>query len=241
VADRLRLLGRRLADFGSTLVDAFVRDNRVLPPVLAVLALFIIAWILAGAFMGGETGQETVAHRADLAQSDFAQSDGGKSGSDPAPGVENRDVNSYAAYRSKDPFRELLAPEETSTGQPATTTPEQTTPETTTGQGRPGGRPGAATRDKDADGVPDRRERRLGLDPNNPDTDGDGTPDGSDNDANGDGRPDNRGTGAGSGAGSQTGTTPGGAPGAGQPGRGGDRGTGGKGGLLNSGGTLPLP
>jgi hypothetical protein len=231
VADRLRLFGRRMADLGSTLVDAFVRDNRVLPPVLAVLALFIIAWILAGAFMG-EPDQETVAHKADLAQSDLAQSDGGKSGSDPAPGVENRDVNSYAAYRSKDPFRELLAPEETNTAQPATTTPEQTTPGTTTGPGRPPGA-GGATRDKDADGVPDRRERRVGTDANNPDTDGDGTPDGSDNDANGGGRPATSGIGAGS----ETNTT----PGAGQPGRGGDRARGGNGdGLLNSGGILPL-
>ena len=225
--DRLRLVVRRMADLGSTLVDAFVRDNRVLPPVLAVLALFIIAWILAGAFMG-EPDQETVAHKADL-----AQSDGGESGSDPAPGVENRDVNSYAAYRSKDPFRELLATEETTTEQPSTTAPEQTTPETTTGPGPTPGGPGAggATRDKDADSVPDRRERRLGTDPNNPDTDGDGTPDGSDDDANGDGLLDTGGTGAGSG----TATT----PGAGQPGRGGGRGNGG--GLLNSGGILPLP
>jgi hypothetical protein len=232
VADRLRLLGRRMTDLGSTLVDAFVRDNRVLPPVLAVLALFIIAWILAGAFMG-EPDQETVAHKADLAQSDLAQSDGGESGSDPAPGVENRDVNSYAAYRSKDPFREILPPEKTNGEQPSTTTPEQTTPQTTTGPGTPGA--GGANRDSDADGVPDRRERRVGTDPNNPDTDGDGTPDGSDDDANGDGRPDTGGTGAGSG----TGTRPGGTPGAGQPGRGDDRGNGD--GLLHSGGTLPLP
>jgi len=237
VADRLRLFGRRMTDLGSTLVDAFVRDNRVLPPVLAVLALFIIAWILAGAFMG-EPDQETVAHKADLAQSDLAQSDGGgsggESGSDPAPGVENRDVNSYAAYRSKDPFRELLAPEETSTEQP---TPEQTTPDSTTGPGRPSGGPGAggANRDSDDDGVPNRRERRVGTDPNTPDTDGDGTPDGSDDDANGDGRPDTGGNGAGSGAGSGSGTE----PGAGQPGRGGNRGNGD--GLLNSGGILPLP
>jgi hypothetical protein len=217
VADRLRLLARRMADIGSTLVDAFVRDNRVLPPVLAVLALFIIAWILAGAFMG-EPDQETVAHKADLAQSDLAQSDGGESGSDPAPGVENRDVNSYAAYRSKDPFREILAPEKTNGEQPSTT-PEETTPETT-GPGRPP-RAGGGTRDKDQDGVPDRRERRVGTDPNNRDTDGDG-------------RPDSRETGAGSGSGARTG--------AGQPGRGGNRGTGGNGGgLLNSGGTLPLP
>ena len=231
MADRLRLFGRRLADFGSTLVDAFVRDNKVLPPVLAVLALFIIAWILAGAFMN-EPDQETVAHKADLAQSDLAQADGGGSGSDPPLGVENPDVNSYAAYRSKDPFRELLAPENTTPERP-TTTPEQTTPETTTGLGRPGGGLGAggASTDKDADGVPDRRERRVGTSPNIPDTDGDGIPDGSDTDANGDGRPDRGGNGAGSG----TGTT----PGAEQPGRGGNRATGG--GLLNSGGTLPLP
>jgi hypothetical protein len=232
VADRLRLFGRRLADLGSTLVEAFVRDNRVLPPVLAVLVLFIIAWILAGAFMG-EPDQETVAHKADLAQSDLAQSDGGESGSDPAPGVENRDVNSYAAYRSKDPFRELIAPENTAPEQP-TTTPDQTTPETTTPEtttGSPPGGPGAATRDRDADGVPDRRERRVGTSPNNPDTDSDGIPDGSDDDANGDGLLDTSGNDAGSG----TDTT----PGAGQSGRGGNRGTGG--GLLNSGGTLPPP
>jgi hypothetical protein len=233
VADRLREFGRRLADLGSTLVDAFVRDNRVLPPVLAVLALFIIAWVLAGAFMG-KPDQETVAHKADLAQPDLAQPDLAQSGSDPAPGVENRDVDSYAAYRSKDPFRELFAPEKTA--------PERTGPGSTTGRGgSPGGRPGAAgsNRDTDTDGLPDSRERRAGTDPNNPDTDGDGTPDGSDTDANGDGRPD---SGAGSGAGSGTGSGTGSAPGGQRPGSGGNRGSGGQGGgLLNSGGTLPLP
>jgi hypothetical protein len=207
----------------------------VLPPVLAVLALFIIAWILAGAFMG-EPDQETVAHKADLAQSGLAQSDGGKSGRDTAPGVENRDVDSYAAYRSKDPFREILAPEETTTEEPTTTTPEETTPESTTGPGAPGA--GRANRDSDSDGVPDRRERRAGTNPNNPDTDGDGIRDGSDNDANGDGRPDTGRTGTGSGSS----TSPGGTSGAGQPGRGGGRGQGAnRHGLLNSGGTLPLP
>jgi hypothetical protein len=223
--DSLRRIGHRLADLGATLLDALVRDNRVLPPVLAVLALFIIAWILAGAFMG-EPDQEPVAHKADLAQSDLAQSDAGQSDAVPR-GVENRDVNSYAAYRSKDPFRELLASEETTTGDPVTT-PERTTPETTTGAG-PG--PGGAGRDTDADGVPDRRERNTGTDPNNPDTDGDGTPDGSDDDANGDGRPDTVRAGSGTG----TGATPGqsGRPGARAPGR--------DDGLLNSGGILPLP
>ena len=157
MADRLRWLGRRLADLGTGFVDAFVRDNRVLPPVLAVLGLFIIAWVLAGAFMG-EPDQKPVAHKADLAQRDGAQSKNTNPGGGPvSPGVENRDVNSYAAYRSKDPFRELLAPEKTTPEQPTTTPPEQTTPETTTGTGGPPGRPGAgaANRDTDGDGVPD--------------------------------------------------------------------------------------
>jgi hypothetical protein len=224
-------------------VDAFVRDNKVLPPVLAVLALFIIAWILAGAFMG-EPDQETVAHKADLAQSDLAQSDGGNAGSNPAPGVENRDVDSYAAYRSKDPFRELLAPEKTTAEQPTTTPPEQTSRETTTGSGQTPGRPGAssANRDTDADGVPDHRERTIGSDPNNPDTDGDGIPDGSDDtikdsnrrDANDGGRPD-------IGTGTGTGATPGSTLGTGPTGRGGDRARGQGDDLLNSGGILPLP
>ena len=213
MADRLRRIGGRLADLLTDLVNAFVRDNRVLPPVLAVLALFIIAWVLAGALMGG-TDQKPVAHRADLAQSDNA----GPGGNPVSPGVENRDVNSYAAYRSKDPFRELLAPENTTPNEPATT------PENETTTPRPPGGPGAANRDTDADGIPDRRERNIGSDPNNPDTDSDGTPDGSDDDTN---------TG-GAGSGPTPGTGPAG-PGKDRPpsNRRDD--------LLNSGGILPLP
>jgi hypothetical protein len=221
-----------VADRLGWIVDAFVRDNRVLPPVLAVLALFIIAWILAGVFMG-ETDQTPVAHKADLAQSDLAQSDNGKFGRGPAPGVENRDVNSYAAYRSKDPFRELFAPEQTTT-EPPTTPPETTTPETPTGAGGTPGGPGGATRDTDADGVPDRRERTIGTNPNNRDTDRDGIPDGSDEDANGDSIPDTGGATARPG----TGAT----PANGQAGGNGTRAPGGrKGDLLNSGGILPPP
>jgi hypothetical protein len=207
VADRLRRIG-------AVLVDAFVRDNRVLPPVLAVLGLFIIAWVLAGALMGG-TDQKPVAHRADLAQSDNA----GPGGDPVSPGVENRDVNSYAAYRSKDPFRELLAPENTTADEPATTPDNETTTP------RPPGGPGVANSDTDADGIPDRRERNIGSDPNNPDTDGDGIPDGSDDTNTG-------GAGAGSGP----------TPGTGPAGRAKDRPpTSRRDDLLNSGGILPLP
>jgi len=197
-------------------VDAFLRDNKVLPPVLAVLALFVVAWILAGVFMG-DTDQKPVAHRADLAQSKDAP------GPKPAdPGVENRDVDSYAAYRSKDPFRELIAPEQTSLeGTTGPTTPEDRTNRKTRRNGPSAG--GGAT-DTDGDGLPDRRERALGTDPNNPDTDGDGLPDGTD-DTNGDGRPDDR-------SGGNGGAGIGGQNSAG--GRGG-------GGLLNSGGILPVP
>jgi hypothetical protein len=229
---------QRLAAIGSGFVDTFLRNNRVLPPVLALLTLFVFAWILAGTFIGA-TGQEPVAHRADLAQSN------GAPGSDPAaPEIENRDVDSYAAYRSKDPFRQLLAPAPPE--QTAQETTEQTAPEDTSGTGTPpGGSSGngagaARAKDSDNDGLPDRREQALGLDPRNPDTDNDGTPDGAD-DSDGDGRPDGGAGGGGAGNGAGVGK-----PGAdeGSGGGGGGRGGGrpGRGdGLLNSGGTLSPP
>jgi hypothetical protein len=150
VAARLRWFGCRLADLGTGLVDAFLRDNKVLPPVLAVLALFIMAWILAGAFMGGGD-QKPVAYKADLAKSDLDKSKGAPGSNRVSSGVENRDVNSYAAYRSKDPFREILAPakttqEQTATQPPQSTTPASTAPESTTGSGRTPGRPSAGGR-----------------------------------------------------------------------------------------------
>lgn len=203
-------------------MDTFVRNNRVLPPVLALLALFVFAWILAGAFFDGP-GQEPVAHRDDLAQSNV----------DPAaPEIENSDVDSYAAYRNKDPFRQLIAPAQEPSEQ---TTPEeatqQTTPEDTTGTppgSSSGNGPGATSAaDSDSDGVPNRRERALGLNPRNPDSDGDGIPDGDD-DANGDGRPDGT---AGDAAGGKNGAANGsGGRDGRRPGRGGD--------LLDSGGIV---
>ena len=229
---------QRLADIGLGFVDTFLRNNRVLPPVLALLALFVFAWILAGTFID-ETGQEPVAQRADLAQSNGAPD------SDPAaPEIENRDVDSYAAYRSKDPFRQLVAPAEEPSGQTTPETTEQTAPEDTSGTGTPpGGSSGnggaGRAKDSDNDGLPDRREQALGLDPRNPDTDNDGTPDGAD-DSDGDGRPDGGAGGdrAGKGAG-------GGRNSAGPGGRGGGRGDGGRpgrgGDLLDSGGILNPP
>ena len=236
---------QRLGTMGSGFVDTFLRNNRVLPLVLALLALFVFTWIRAGMYID-TTGQEPVAHRADLAQSN------GASGSDPAaPQIENRDVDSYAAYRSKDPFRQLLAPAPSGQATPETT--EQTATEDTSGTGTaPGassGNGGGASRAKDSDndGLTDRREQSLGTDLNNPDTDNDGTPDGAD-DSNGDGRPDGGGAGAGN-AGAGNGANGGQNNAGGSGGRGGRGGSGGgrggrpgRGGdLLNSGGTLSPP
>jgi hypothetical protein len=204
-------LRRRLAAVGSGIVDTFLRDNKVIPLVLALLALFVLAWMVAGIFLSG-SDEKPPSNRADVAQS---QNSGAKN--EPpapeslAPEVENRNVDSYAAYQSKDPFRQIFpSPESTS----ATTTPETTSgsEETTSGQAGNGGvRPGAS--DTDGDGLSNRRERAMGLNPNNPDTDGDGIPDGEDH----------------SGGGSS-----------GTGGNGGNQG-GGSGGLFNSGGDLHLP
>jgi hypothetical protein len=209
------------------LVDTFLRDNKVIPAVLALLALFVFAWVVAGIFLGGP--EEPVSNQANLAQQE------GGGGSEPlAPDIENRDVESYAAYQSKDPFRQLLAPAETTEA----TTPEGTSFEETTGRpggggagGGAGGGGSATASDSDGDCLSNRREEALGLDPRNPDSDGDGIRDGAD-DANGDGKPDGRGCGSGGG----------GAGGAGGGGGGaGGGGAGGGGGLPQSGGGVYPP
>jgi hypothetical protein len=216
-------VGSRAADFGRSVVDTFVRDNRLLPPILALFTLFVYAWVLAGVFVGGENDQKPVSHRSEFAQSDSAAA------SDPAaPEVDNPNVDSYAAFRSKDPFRQVLvAARTTPEGAPATTAEE-----TTTAGGGGGGSGGGGRRagDADGDGLPDRKEASKGLDPNNPDTDGDGTPDGLD-DADGDGIPDGVKSGPSAGGGNGSGGNAGG--------RGGPSGR--RGDLLDSGGTLPPP
>ncbi len=267
----LQRLARRLGAVGPGFVDAFLRDNKVLPPVLALLALLVFAWVVAGTFFGGSDG-ERVSNQANVAQS---QND---PGADPvAPGVENRDVDSYAAYRNKDPFRQLLAPAEGTSAQPAGETTEPPAEDTsgtadpdgsgstTGGAPRPTGGGADRAQDTDNDGLTDRREMALGQDPDNPDTDGDGIPDGAD-DSDGDGRPDGRVSGAGGGidaspdasaspdAGSGTdsgGNADASAPSSGDAGGNGGGGGGGRGGgegrpgrdddLLDSGGSLYAP
>jgi hypothetical protein len=233
VVDRLRWVGHRVAGLGRSLVDTFLRDNRLLPPVLALLALFVFAWVLAGVFLGGIDDQKPVAHRSDIAQAEAT------GGSDPAaPEVDNPNVDSYAAYRSKDPFRQVIPMAATTPEGTAATTQEGTVSapaEQTTGTGgADGGRRGNASGvDSDGDGLPDRKEATMSLDPNNPDTDGDGIPDGLD-DADGDGVPDGVSGGAAAGGGNNRSGGGGGGRGAGsRQGRGGD--------LLDSGGILSPP
>ena len=224
----MRWVGRRSADLGRALVDTFLRDNRLLPPILALLALFVFAWVLAGVFIGGTDDQKPVANR-----SEFAQADGAASSDPAAPEVDNPNVDSYAAYRSKDPFREIIA-EVTTSPEGTTSAPaEQTTNTGGTNGGRPanGGNRGAG--DLDGDGLPDRKEATMGQDPSIPDTDGDGIPDGLD-DSDGDGIPDGvEGGAVGSGGNNRAGGSGGGRGAGSQPGRGGD--------LLDSGGTLSPP
>lgn len=185
----LRRITRRIAAVGPGIVDTFLRDNKVLPPILALLALLVFAWVVAGTFVG-DPGGDRVTNQANVAQSQSAQ--------DPlAPEAENRDVDSYAAYRNKDPFRQLLAPAESTSDQPAeeTTAPpvEETAVPDDTGGSTTGGAT-AGAQDTDGDGLTDTREAELAQDPQNPDTDGDGILDGAD-DADGDGQPDGQASG----------------------------------------------
>ena len=185
----LRGLGRRLAAVGPGFMDAFLRDNKVLPPIAALLALLAFAWIVAGTYLGG-SDEPRVSNQANVVQPQDDQE------IDPAaPEVENRDVDSYAAYRNKDPFRQLIAPAESTSGEPADATTQPPDDAGDTGDGPTGGR-ARGSQDSDNDGLNDSREAELFQDPQNPDTDGDGILDGAD-DADGDGQPDGTDTDAG--------------------------------------------
>ena len=225
-------LERRVSAVGSSFVDMFLRDNKVIPVVLALLALLVFAWIIAGAFLSGPD-EEQVSNRAEVAQTrDPALAD------PPAPEVESRDADSYAAYQFKDPFRQLVAPAETTTATTPTTTPTGPPADggrSGTGAGGSGdaGGGGLDSSDSDGDGLGDQREFDLGLDPANPDSDGDGILDGQDDEAPG---------GAGRGAGDAGGTGDTGRrnSAAGDPGAGGGRSGQNGDDLPESGGELPL-
>ena len=99
-----RPYSRRLAAVGTSIRDDLLRDNKVVPAVLATLALLVFAWLVVGAFMGGGSNEEA-ANQVSLAQDEEEPASG--DAESPPSGVENRDTDSYSAFESKDPFRLL--------------------------------------------------------------------------------------------------------------------------------------
>jgi hypothetical protein len=221
---------QRLSAAGPGLRGALSGNSRIAVIVLAVIVLLLAVYVLFGLVLRGTEDEQATVPQTTVSEGLGATSqenttpEEDEGGDDPlAPEAENRNAEAYAAYESKDPFRQLLESAEADTG--------GSTTDTTTGEGSggsggstsgggggvtpPGGATtgdgssgsgggsnggGVAARDSDNDGLSDRRERALGTDPNNPDTDGDGIRDGRD-DSNGDGLPDSGGAGTGSGAG----------------------------------------
>lgn len=105
-----RSSGRSASAVIGRIRDGLLRDNKVVPAVLGVLALLIFAWLVAGAIMGGPGDEE---EQQASNQASLAQGNGSDSGNTetPAPAVENRDSDaSYGGYDEgpKDPFRQLL-------------------------------------------------------------------------------------------------------------------------------------
>jgi hypothetical protein len=111
---RMQLLGpeprppaTRVAALGDRIREGLLHDNKVLPAVLGVLALLIFAWLIAGVLTGdpgGEEEQQQASSKASLAQAPANSSDSGSS-EVPSPGADNRDTDSYAAFKAKDPFK----------------------------------------------------------------------------------------------------------------------------------------
>jgi hypothetical protein len=120
----------RLANAASRLRDGLLRDNKVIPAILGVLALIVFAWIIAGVLIDdpnvGGGGQQVAnqsnrsnqppqrdqaAQSPDRAQGAPEEAQGAPE--TPAPSVENRDTDSYAAFEQKDPFRDLFQPPDT--------------------------------------------------------------------------------------------------------------------------------
>ncbi|WP_162924537.1 hypothetical protein [Rubrobacter indicoceani] len=88
-----------------------IQENKVIPPVLAVIALLVFSWVVAGTFVGGT---DESANSGEVASSDgggeVAQSEGNDAASPPPSEIESPNAESFAAYESKDPFRSLFTP-----------------------------------------------------------------------------------------------------------------------------------
>ena len=104
-----RSSGRQVPTVIARVRDGLLRDNKVVPAVLGVLALLIFAWLVSGALISGPGDEEQQAsNQASLAQGGDLYSGETET---PAPGVENRDSDaSYGGFEEgpKDPFRQLI-------------------------------------------------------------------------------------------------------------------------------------
>jgi hypothetical protein len=103
--EKSRSSGHRLAAIGDRIRDGVLRDNKVVPAVVGFLALLIFAWLIASTIMSGPDEEERASNQASFAQGEDSESGGSKT---PAPGVENRDTDSFSAFESKDPFRSII-------------------------------------------------------------------------------------------------------------------------------------
>ncbi len=104
-----RFSAQRAAAMSARIREGLLRDNKVVPPVLAVLAFLIFAWLAAGVLMGEPGGEEEqrASNQASVGQRSEEDLDLGAPET-PAPEAENRDADSFAAFEPKDPFRELI-------------------------------------------------------------------------------------------------------------------------------------
>ena len=166
----------------------------VLVIVLAAALVFFTAFVTWTLLSG--SGEEPVTGGATTGGETTPEAAPGEAGS-PAPEVENRDVDEYAAYEPKDPFRELLSPARE----------ETTVAEDTAGEDENGDTGGETTNGQDEEddnnGDDDTGNGDLGNgDPGDGGDNDDGAGGDRDDDGSGDGRggrPGSRGDGSGGG------------------------------------------
>nr|MBA2442626.1 hypothetical protein [Rubrobacter sp.] len=76
-----------------------LRESRVVPAVLLVLAVGLVAWLLVPMVWSGEdSAGEPVSSQPEVAQTPEPPQEEPEA---PAPAVENRNVASYSAFQSK--------------------------------------------------------------------------------------------------------------------------------------------
>src|SRR3712207_9127149 len=84
--------GDKGAAVGTRIRDGLLRDNKVVPAVLATLALLVFTWLVVAAFVRGGSNEEA-ANQVSLAQN---AGEAGRGHPQPAaPGGANRDTDSY--------------------------------------------------------------------------------------------------------------------------------------------------